>query len=121
MSDTINLTTTTTITTTAIFIVSLTSVTVIFSPISCHFVLDPLVYFLAMSTATSATSEEPTYHPVARAPAPWKLTAEVYILFHTLTQLPKGVHAELEGEAGGWDGNEKGEFKGGLGSVMVVR
>lgn len=61
------------------------------------------------------------YHPVARAPAPWKLSAEVYMLFHTLTQLPKGVHAELEGEAGGWDDVEKGEFKGGLGSVMIVR
>jgi hypothetical protein len=43
------------------------------------------------------------------------------MLFHTLTKLPKGVNDDLEGEVGGWDDNEMGEFKSGLGSVMIVR
>jgi hypothetical protein len=74
--------------------------------------------FITMSTSVS---EEPAHHPVKRALAPWKLTAEVYMLFLTLKELPKNVHDELEGEVGGWDDEEKGTFKGGLGSVVVVR
>lgn len=75
-----------------------------------------------MSASTSATSQEPIHHPVSRALAPWKLSAEVYMLFLTLKELPqKGVHDELEGEIGGWNDEQKGEFKGGLGTVVVVR
>ncbi|OAG15394.1 hypothetical protein CC77DRAFT_466171 [Alternaria alternata] len=70
---------------------------------------------------STSVSEEPAHHPVKRALAPWKLTAEVYMLFLTLKELPKNVHDELEGEVGGWDDEEKGMFKGGLGSVVVVR
>jgi hypothetical protein len=40
------------------------------------------------------------------------------MLFLTLKELPENVHDELEGEAGGWDGEEKGTFKGGLGKLM---
>ena len=73
-----------------------------------------------MSTSASA-SDEPAHHPVFRAPAPWKLSAEVYMLLLTLKDLPEGVHDELEGEQGRWNDEEKGEFKGGLGTVVVVR
>ncbi|KAL1795387.1 hypothetical protein ACET3X_007203 [Alternaria dauci] len=69
----------------------------------------------------TSVSDEPARHPVKRALAPWKLTAEVYMLFLTLKELPKDVHDELEGEKGGWDDEEKGRFKGGLGTVVVVR
>ncbi|ORY14191.1 hypothetical protein BCR34DRAFT_599389 [Clohesyomyces aquaticus] len=56
-------------------------------------------------------------HPVPYAPAPWKTKSECYWLFVTLRKLPAGVYDALEA------GLEKdtGEFKGGLGVIMVVR
>ncbi|KAG9187953.1 hypothetical protein G6011_01876 [Alternaria panax] len=71
-----------------------------------------------MSTFASG---EPAHHPVKRALAPWKLTAEVYMLFLTLKELPQDVHDELEGEMGGWNDEGKGVFEGGLGTVVVIR
>ena len=71
---------------------------------------------------STSLSEEPAHHPVRRAPAPWKLTAEVYMLFLTLKGLPEtGTHDELEGELGGWNDEGLGTFKGGLGTVVIVR
>ncbi|KAI4674127.1 uncharacterized protein J4E84_010827 [Alternaria hordeiaustralica] len=64
--------------------------------------------------------EEPSFHPVARAPAPWKLTAEVYMLFHVLKGLPGGVHGELEGKEGGWDDEGMGKFEGGTSSDLIT-
>jgi hypothetical protein len=57
-------------------------------------------------------------HPVRRAPAPWKLKAESYMLFCRLSALPEGVYDPLEAT---WADKELGEFRGGLGSVMIVR
>jgi len=70
---------------------------------------------------STSNPEEPSFHPVARALAPWKLTAEVYMLFHVLKGLPGGVHGELEGREGGWDDEAMGRFEGGLGTVCIVR
>ncbi|KAF9692210.1 hypothetical protein EKO04_009851 [Ascochyta lentis] len=57
-------------------------------------------------------------HPVQRAPAPWVLNAESYMLFLRLRELPEGLYDRLE-EAWGDDG--LGGFEGGLGAVMVIR
>jgi hypothetical protein len=43
------------------------------------------------------------------------------MLLLMLKELPAGVHDDLEGEMGGWNDGKKGEFKGGLGTVVVVR
>jgi hypothetical protein len=61
---------------------------------------------------------EPDAHPVLRAKAPWPLKAESYLLFLKMNELPKGVYDTLEEV---WEGSEFGEFKGGLGAVMIVR
>lgn len=61
---------------------------------------------------------EPHSHPVQRSKAPWDLKAESYMMFMMLKELPRGAYDELE-EA--WGGKEFGEFRGGLGAVMVVR
>lgn len=57
-------------------------------------------------------------HPVQRAPAPWSLAAESYLLFLGLKELPRGVYDALEGA---WVDEGLGRFEGGLGAVMVVR
>ncbi|KAF2731602.1 hypothetical protein EJ04DRAFT_442670 [Polyplosphaeria fusca] len=57
-------------------------------------------------------------HPVSRALAPWTTKSECYWMFVTLKSLPKGMYGEVERK--GWD-ESGGEFKGGLGCVMVVR
>jgi hypothetical protein len=57
-------------------------------------------------------------HPVRRAPAPWKLKAESYMLFCKLSELPEGLYDPLEAK---WASKGLGEFRGGLGSVMIVR
>lgn len=57
-------------------------------------------------------------HPVQRAPAPWSLRAESYMLFLRLGALPEGVYDALE-EA--WGDEECGKWQGGLGAVVVVR
>jgi hypothetical protein len=62
--------------------------------------------------------EEPEQHPVPRAPAPWSLNAETYVLFMKLKELLKGVYDPLE-EA--WADERLGVFKGVIGCVMIVR
>lgn len=62
--------------------------------------------------------KEPDTHPVPRSPAPWTLSAESYILFLKLSELPKGIYDPLE-EA--WADEKLGEFKGGLGAIMIIR
>jgi hypothetical protein len=65
-------------------------------------------------------------HPVHHTPAPWTTKSECYWLFLYLKDLPAGLYDPLEDKRFG-DGNlseekEKlGEFKGGLGLVMIVR
>ncbi|CAO2657943.1 Nn.00g072030.m01.CDS01 [Neocucurbitaria sp. VM-36] len=61
---------------------------------------------------------EPSQHPVPRSKAPWTVKAETYFLFLSLRELPKGVYDPLE-EA--WGDEGLGEFKGGLGTIMIVR
>ncbi|KAJ8112008.1 hypothetical protein OPT61_g5522 [Boeremia exigua] len=56
--------------------------------------------------------------PVERAPAPWTLKAESYLLFLKLQGLPEGVYDTLE-EA--WEDEGMGRFEGGLGAIMIVR
>jgi hypothetical protein len=65
-----------------------------------------------------ALQSEPESHPVARAPAPWQLKAESYLLFLRMKELPKGVYDKLEET---WESEELGTFQGGLGAVMIVR
>ncbi|KAF1835283.1 hypothetical protein BDW02DRAFT_568160 [Decorospora gaudefroyi] len=65
-----------------------------------------------------AASSPEEQHPVTRAKAPWKLSAESYLLFFTLKNLPEGVYDPLQAQ---WADEALGEFKGGLGSVMIVR
>ena len=60
----------------------------------------------------------PAMHPVQRAPAPWTLGAESYLLFLKLGGLPAGVYDALEA---GWEDEGLGRFEGGLGGVMIVR
>jgi hypothetical protein len=68
----------------------------------------------------------PSSHPVQHAPSPWTTKSECYWLFLYLKDLPAGLYDPLEGQRFG-DGNlseekEKvGEFKGGLGLIMIVR
>lgn len=57
-------------------------------------------------------------HPVQRAPAPWTMRAESYLLLLRLKELPEGLYDELE-EA--WGDEGLGRFEGGLGAVMIVR
>lgn len=57
-------------------------------------------------------------HPVQRAPPPWTLKAESYLLFLKLKELPKGLYDRLEGA---WEDGSLGRFEGGLGAVMIVR
>jgi hypothetical protein len=69
--------------------------------------------------STAATDPTPDAHPVPYAPAPWKMKAEVYWLFFAISKLPEGMYdpLELEGE----HDKETGQFKGGLGHIMIVR
>jgi hypothetical protein len=63
--------------------------------------------------------EDVEQHPVARAKAPWKsLKGESYCFLLTLKELPKGTYDPFE-EA--WADEELGTFKGGLGTVIIVR
>jgi hypothetical protein len=55
-------------------------------------------------------------HPVQYAPAPWSLKCESYWLLLNLKTLPKGIYDPLEEPL-----LEHGEFKGGLGCIIVVR
>lgn len=64
--------------------------------------------------ATSQTS--PQQHPVERSLAPWTTKTECYWMFIHLGSLPRGVYDGLEESC-----LEYGEFKGGLGFIMVVR
>jgi hypothetical protein len=57
-------------------------------------------------------------HPVLRSKAPWTLKAESYMLFLKLRDLPDGLYDRLEGD---WEDEALGEFKGGLGAVVIVR
>ena len=57
-------------------------------------------------------------HPVPRAPAPWTMRAESYLLLLRLKELPEGLYDGLE-EA--WQDEGLGRFEGGLGAVMIVR
>lgn len=57
-------------------------------------------------------------HPVHRAPPPWAMKAESYLLFLKLSELPQGAYDRLE-EA--WQDDALGRFEGGLGAVMIVR
>lgn len=57
-------------------------------------------------------------HPVQRAPAPWTMKAESYLLFLRLKELPQGLYDELEAT---WGDEALGAFEGGLGAVMIVR
>jgi hypothetical protein len=61
---------------------------------------------------------EPEYHPVPRSKAPWTLKAESYMLFLNLKELPKGVYDSFEET---WADPALGEFKGGLGAVVIIR
>jgi hypothetical protein len=61
---------------------------------------------------------EPDAHPVLRAKAPWALKAESYMMFLKMKELPKGMYDSLEET---WESSEFGDFKGGLGAVMIVR
>ena len=58
------------------------------------------------------------HDPVPRVPAPWKLKAESYVLCMKLKELPRGVYDPLEAS---WADEELGVFKGGLGTVIIVR
>lgn len=60
-------------------------------------------------------------HPVLHAPAPWNTKSECYWLFLTLKKLPEGVYDPLEASSEECVGSETGQFKGGLGFIMVVR
>ncbi|KAF1954650.1 hypothetical protein CC80DRAFT_123536 [Byssothecium circinans] len=55
-------------------------------------------------------------HPVSRSPAPWSTKSECYWMFLTLRELPQGVYSTLEEPCLG-----QGDFKGGLGIIIVVR
>jgi hypothetical protein len=57
-------------------------------------------------------------HPVQRVAAPWTLEAESYLLFLKLSSLPDGLYDSLEDA---WADPGLGEFKGGLGAIMIVR
>lgn len=57
-------------------------------------------------------------HPVQRAPAPWTLKAESYLLFLRLKEVPLGLYDALEET---WEDEALGRFEGGLGAVMIVR
>ncbi|KAJ4990992.1 hypothetical protein SVAN01_03563 [Stagonosporopsis vannaccii] len=59
-----------------------------------------------------------TAHPVPRAPAPWSLSAETYLLPLRLAALPEGVYDKLEES---WGSEDFGRWEGGVGAVMVVR
>ncbi|KAL5113801.1 hypothetical protein ACEQ8H_008302 [Pleosporales sp. CAS-2024a] len=61
---------------------------------------------------------EPHVHPVTRVKAPWPLKAETYVLFLRMKELPARVYDPLEQV---WEGEDHGQFKGGLGAVMIVR
>lgn len=60
-------------------------------------------------------------HPVLRSHAPWTTKSECYSLFLSLKSLPEGIYDPLEAGDGGCLGEEKGEFQGGLGAIMIVR
>lgn len=57
-------------------------------------------------------------HPVQRAPAPWTLKAESYLLLLKLNSLPHGLYDPLESA---WAEESLGAFTGGLGAIMIVR
>lgn len=64
-------------------------------------------------------------HPVQRAPAPWATKSECYWLLFNLSKLPEGIYDPLEASSPelmdlGKDG-KAGQFKGGLGIIMIVR
>jgi hypothetical protein len=60
-------------------------------------------------------------HSVPRALAPWNTKSECYWLFLTLKKLPQGLYDPLEASSERWVGKDTGEFKGGLGCIMIVR
>jgi len=74
-----------------------------------------------------SASEAGIVPPVEHVPAPWKLRAEIYWFFLTLPKLPEGVYDPLEYDTKGTGiadlekEGKAGEFKGGLGGIMIVR
>lgn len=58
---------------------------------------------------------------IRRVNAPWNLKAECYWLLLTLTKLPDGIYDSLETSSVDCVGKKAGEFKGGLGFIMIVR
>jgi hypothetical protein len=60
-------------------------------------------------------------HPVPHFLAPWNLKSECYWLFLTLKSLPVGLYDPLEASSDACAGKDAGEFKGGLGIIMIVR
>lgn len=73
---------------------------------------------LSVSDSTKSLLTEPSQHPVPRSKAPWTVHAESYFLFLKLRELPKGLYDPLEES---WGDEGLGEFKGGLGTIMIVR
>ena len=60
--------------------------------------------------------------PVPIKPAPWTTKCASYWLLLTLRKLPEGVYDPLEASSPEFaDPQLAGEFKGGLGMIMVVR
>ncbi|KAF2177720.1 hypothetical protein K469DRAFT_719651 [Zopfia rhizophila CBS 207.26] len=71
-----------------------------------------------------ADTSRPQY-PVPHAPAPWNTKSECYWLFLALSKLPEGLYDPLEASSeelvDTGNGGAGGEFRGGLGVVMIVR
>ncbi|PSN71640.1 hypothetical protein BS50DRAFT_232553 [Corynespora cassiicola Philippines] len=64
----------------------------------------------------ASSDQHASGHPVVHAPAPWTTKSETYWLFLTLKSLPKGIYDALE-----LDLEKGGDFKGGLGIIIIVR
>ena len=60
--------------------------------------------------------------PVPIKPAPWTTKCASYWLLLSLRELPEGVYDPLEASSSEFaDPQLAGEFKGGLGMIMIVR
>ena len=72
-------------------------------------------------TGKSVASE--TTHPVPHRPAPWTVKADAYLMALWLpSKLPEGIYDPLEASSPAFaDPKEAGEFRGGIGFIMVVR
>ncbi|PVI06646.1 hypothetical protein DM02DRAFT_609446 [Periconia macrospinosa] len=63
-----------------------------------------------------ASTSNSSPHPVERSEAPWTVKCETYWMLINLKSLPEGVYDKLEEPL-----LQHGEFKGGMGFLMVVR